>query len=118
MNHKILIYILLFGAATSMFAQAPRRGIPATPYPIEYVQPNGDTLIYRLHGDEHRHWQTTTDGYLIKQNKRGKFCYAKPNRKGEIKATCRTAHNQENRSRCEKKYISKHIPQNYIPTGK
>lgn len=107
-----VLSILSFGVS---YAQAQRRGVPATPHPIEYIQPNGDTLVYRLLGDERRHWQQTMDGYLITQNKHGKFCYAKVSKTGVITATCRTAHNAEQRSKCEIKYISKHIPQNYIP---
>jgi len=118
MNRKILLISLALCLSLGVSAQAQRRGVPATPHPIEHIQPNGDTLVYRLHGDEHRHWQTTLDGYLIKKNRHDKFCYAKLSRKGAIKATCRTAHNAEDRSECEAKYVRKHIPQNYIPTRK
>ena len=30
--------------------------VPADPRPMEYVQPNGDTLVIRLVGDEHFHY--------------------------------------------------------------
>ena len=109
---------MLLSVSWAVFAQTQRRGVPATPHPIEYVQPGGDTLVFRLHGDEWRHWQTTLDGYLIQQNKHGRYCYARLNRKGDIKTTCRTAHNEENRSKCEKKYIKKHIPQDFTPARK
>ncbi len=106
MNKSILI--LIFAAfALTLSAQQHIRAIQQ---PLEHIQPNGDTLVYRLHGDEHRHWQTTLDGYLIKKNKRGKFCYAKKNRRGEVKATCRTAHNAEDRTRREARYVERHIP--------
>ena len=89
--------------------QAQNR-VPAIQKPIEHIQPNGDTLVYRLHGDERHHWRTTLDGYLITTNKRGRMCYAKQNKKGETKATCRTAHNAEDRKRCEQRYVERHIP--------
>ncbi len=114
MKTKIIVILISLSVSAGVYAQAQRRGVPATPYPIEHVQPDGDTLIYRLHGDERRHWQTTLDGYLIKQNKHGRFCYARFDKKGVIKPTCRTAHNEEKRSKCEKKYIQKHIPKDEL----
>ena len=104
------ILLILFAAAcclTSTYAQQPRRGVPATPHPIQYVQPDGDTLVYRLHGDERMHFQTTLDGYLIKQNKRGKFCYARYIRKGAIKTYCTLAQNKEQRSAREQRWVER-----------
>lgn len=49
---------------------------PATPYPIQYVQPSGDTLTIRLYGDERHHWAETIDGYLILQKKDSTYEYA------------------------------------------
>ncbi len=94
-----------------------RRGVPATPHPIEVVQPNGDTLVIRLHGDEHKHWRTTEDGYLIAQNKRGAYCYAKYDKSGNTKVTCKKAHNKDERSKCEVRFLEKHVP-NTIQTNK
>ncbi len=99
-------------AMGSMQAQQ-RRGVPATPHPIEIIQPDGDTLMIRLHGDERRSWRTTLDGYLIAQNKRGTYCYAKYTDKGILKPTCRTAHNAENRSKCEQKWIDRNITRTF-----
>ncbi len=104
--------ILAIGCAvlgtSSVEAQQPRR-VPAAPWPIEYVQPNGDTLIVRLHGDERKSWRTTADGYLIYKNKRGVYCYAKQRKNGTTYATCRVAHNAEQRTEKEQKWIDKHI---------
>ena len=110
---KILLIIAALALCLTIQAQQ-RHGVPAVPHPIEHIQPNGDTLIYRLHGDEHRHWQTTLDGYLIKKNRHDKFCYAKQNKRGEIKPTCRTAHNAEDRTRREAKYVEKHIARGLV----
>ncbi len=49
---------------------------PATPYPIQYAQPSGDTLTIRLYGDERYHWAETIDGYLILQTTNGTYEYA------------------------------------------
>ncbi len=88
---------------------AVRRGVPATPHPIEYVQPNGDTITIRLHGDERKHWKTTLDGFLVAQNKKGIYCYAKYNTKGYIVPTCRKAHDAEKRTEKEQKWVEKYI---------
>ncbi len=116
---KLLIIALSLGswllAPTSLQAQQPRR-VPATPHPIEIVQPDGDTLIIRLHGDERKHWRTTADGYLIAQNKQGVYCYAKYTKDGTVKVTCRQAHNADKRSACEQRWIERYIEKRDIPS--
>ncbi len=98
---------------SALQAQQRRLNVPASPWPIEHVQPNGDTLVIRMHGDERRNWRTTEDGYLIAQNKRGTYCYAKKNKKGETVRTCRRAHNKEDRRKCEKRFLGKYIPNTF-----
>ncbi len=113
---KILIILFMscgLLAIGSMQAQ-PRR-VPATPHPIEVVQPNGDTLTIRLHGDERRSFRTTEDGYLIAQNKKGVYCYAKRCADGTIQPTCKVAHNANQRCRCEQRWIDKNIEKREIP---
>ena len=88
--------------------------VPADPRPMEYVQPNGDTLVIRLVGDEHFHFTTTEDGVLIAKNKKGYYCYAKWTEQQEdgktyrvAKPTCRKARNAAKRSKCEEKWLRK-----------
>lgn len=69
--------------------QKPSR-VPAYQGVIERVQPNGDTVYVRLHGDERQHWMTLEDGKtLVKENKKGYICYAKKKNNGKIVATCK-----------------------------
>ena len=105
---KILI-ILSFGLM-AMAAWA----VPANPRPMEYVQPNGDTIIIRLVGDEHFHFNTTVDGVLIAKNDKGYFCYAKWQEVKEngktyrvAKPTTRKARNADKRSKCEQRWIAR-----------
>lgn len=84
----------------------PKR-VPAYPGPIERVQPNGDTIIVRLYGDERRHYMTTEDNYLVVEDKRGFICYARERKDGRRVATCRVAHNKDKRSDHETKYLNK-----------
>ena len=86
---KKIIYISLLVISSLAVAQQPAR-VPAYPGPIERVQPNGDTIYVRLHGDERCHWMTLEDGKtLVKENKKGYICYAKKKKNGKIVATCR-----------------------------
>lgn len=112
MKRYLIIMALIASAATMMYAQnrGPRRGMPAKREPIEFVQPNGDTLTIRLVGDEWHHYRMTVDGYLIDQNDKGYYCYAQYNSKGKIVCTRRKAHNKDKRSKCEQRYLDRYIP--------
>ena len=87
---KRLIYIALIAISVVAMAQQKPSRVPAYPGVIERVQPNGDTVYVRLHGDERKHWMTLEDGVtLVKENKKGYICYAKKKKDGRIVATCR-----------------------------
>lgn len=88
-------------------AAQSRRGVPATPRPIVRVQPDGDTLLVRLHGDERKHWATTDDGYWVIENANGVLCYALRDKNGTVIASRKQAHNADKRTRCEQKYIQR-----------
>lgn len=66
--------ILAIAALTVMSMAA--WAVPADRRPHPYVQPNGDTLMVRLNGDERFHFTSTTDGHLIKQDEDGCYYYA------------------------------------------
>ena len=103
-----LFIILLAGMACTAIAQHTRMArVPATPHPLQYVQPDGDTLTMRLHGDERRHYRTTLDGYEVTQDNKGCYKYAMKRKTGGVKLTCRQAHNQEKRTKCENKFLQR-----------
>lgn len=111
---KKLLFILSFGLL-SLATWA----VPANPRPMEYVQPNGDTIVIRLVGDEHFHYTTTVDGVLISKNDKGYFCYAKwqeIKENGQTyrvpKPTCRKARNADKRSKCEQRWVEKQAKKN------
>lgn len=92
---KRLILILAMGCGLLAIGQKPAR-VPARPGVIERVQPNGDTIYVRLHGDERHHWMTLADGQtLVKENKKGYICYAKKNKNGQIVPTCKKVRNKK-----------------------
>ena len=87
---KRLIYIVLIAMSVVAVAQQKPSQVPAYRGVIERVQPNGDTIYVRLHGDERRHWMTMEDGEtLVKENKKGYICYAKKKKDGRIVTTCK-----------------------------
>ena len=84
---KRFVLILALGYALLAVGQKPAR-VPAYQGVIERVQPNGDTVYVRLHGDERKHWMTLEDGKtLVKENNKGYICYAKKKKDGRIVAT-------------------------------
>jgi len=92
---KRLILILAMGCGRLAIGQKPAR-VPARPGVIERVQPNGDTIYVRLHGDERQHWMTLADGKtLVKENKKGYICYDKKNKNGQIVSTCKKVRNKK-----------------------
>ena len=96
--YKRLLYILLLLAATTIAAQKKPARVPAYHGLIERIQPNGDTIYVRLHGDERRHWMTLADGKtLVKENKQGYICYAKKKKNGKIVATRRKVRKSQKR---------------------
>lgn len=58
--------------------------VPAYPYPITIVQPNGTILTIKINGDEFFHYKTTEDGFVIKKNKEGFYTYAVKDALGNI----------------------------------
>jgi hypothetical protein len=92
---KRLILILAIGCGLLAIAQKPAR-VPARPGVIERIQPNGDTIRVRLHGDERQHWMTLEDcKTLVAENKKGYICYAKKKKNGQIIPTCKKVRNKK-----------------------
>ena len=117
---KKLLFIIFACTAfvLSSQAQQPAR-VPARPGVINRIQPNGDTLHVFLRGDEHWHFTMTVDGWQVKEDNKGKICYAvlktrKINGEKQQVAviTRRQAHDAAKRSKCEQRWLSKHGIQN------
>jgi M6 family metalloprotease-like protein len=71
MRKNLILVFLLFFAPFKLMA------VPAYPYPVEVVQPNGSVLTIQLHGDEHFSYTTTADGYLLIQTQQKGYEYAR-----------------------------------------
>ena len=107
MKKILLMMALMVMMVWGMQAQQPAR-VPAYRGLIERIQPNGDTLRTYLRGDEHYHYMMMEDGWQIMETGNKWYKYAKLNRKGEAVTSCRKAHNADNRSKCETKWLEKH----------
>lgn len=85
-----ILSVLCVVCSICAWAQQKPSRVPAYQGVIERIQPNGDTVYVRLHGDERHHWMTLEDGKtLVKENKKGYICYAKKKKNGTIVATCK-----------------------------
>ncbi len=104
---KSILIIVALSVVVVMSAQKRMARVPATPHPILITQPNGDTLSIRLLGDEHYHYNTTLDGYVIVKNDKGYYCYAKVGKEGHFVPTKRVVHSFVNRTFCEKWYLKR-----------
>ena len=95
---KRILLILAISCGLVVLAQQKPARVPAYKGVIERVQPNGDTVYVRLHGDERRHWMTLEDGKtLVKENNKGYICYAKKKKEGRIVATCKKVKQSQRR---------------------
>ena len=95
---KRILFILAIVCGLAVMAQQKPARVPAYKGVIERVQPSGDTVYVRLHGDERRHWMTLEDGKtLVKENNKGYICYAKKKKDGRIVATCKKVKQSQGR---------------------
>lgn len=98
MKKIILIAFSIFGALSAWC-------VPARPGIIEHIQPSGDTLRICLRGDERSHWIMTEDGYQVDMNRHGALCYAVDKGEKGFRASKHVAHNKEDRTRKEKRFL-------------
>lgn len=61
--------------------------VKAKPGVIEYREKDGTTIRVLLHGDEHAHFMSTTDNYLLVENEEGIYEYAVKDAKGFLVAS-------------------------------
>lgn len=113
---KRLLHILILAVVALIAISNTSWAVPARPTPFEVTQPNGETLVVRLHGDERFHYLTTIDGLLIAKNSKGYYCYAvwkqsvdeQGNSRKEAVAKRKVARNEADRSKCEQRWIRRH----------
>lgn len=103
--HHITARIAAFVAlAASVAPQA--LAVPATPRPVTMTRPDGSTLTVRLHGDEHGHYTTSTDGYLLVNAPDGYLHYAVMGTDGRPTASTLRATEVSARTAAEKSLLA------------
>lgn len=80
--------------------------VPAIKKPVTVMQADGTTITVYIRGDESTRWSETLDGYSLLR-KDGLFYYAVKNEKGEMVASDVRAHDQDARTRQEKRFLRK-----------
>ena len=98
-----LVGLLVMLAA---FLPAQQR-VPAYQGVIIREQPDGYKLQTYLRGDERSHYAMTLDGWQIKENSKGEWCYALQKKDGSIVAGKKVARNEQDRKKCETKWLQK-----------
>lgn len=71
------------------------------------TQPDGTRVNVRLVGDEYLHYNVTADGYSLVRRVDGAFVYAQLNDEGQLEPTAMLAHDANERSTEEHKYLKK-----------
>lgn len=106
MKRPLFLLALLLIASSSALAQKPSK-VPARCDSMAVCQPNGTSVYVVLLGDEHKRLYTTTDGFVVKKNKKGYFCYAKQSCNGIIKPSHRIICNIGQRSKQDNRYLKR-----------
>ena len=81
-------------------------GIPAYPFPVAVIQPDGTTIVIIQKGDEHVKWAQTIDGYSVMRNKSGIFEYATLSLANDMIPSGIQAKNQAERSSSDVQFLS------------
>lgn len=114
MRLNIILTLILAFTSLQMW------GVRAYPHPKKIVQPDGSTLTIIGHGDEFRHYVTTTDGYTVVKGHDGIYRYAELT-DGHLKASRIKACDIENRSISETNFlqtIKRALRPSITPAGK
>ncbi len=100
---KLLTLAAAMLTVSALWAVPAKRGVQT----IE--QPDGTTINVELHGDEHFHFTTTDDGYLVQQNADGVYEYAEYTAEKVIKPLGIKAHSEQNRTSADIKNLSRAV---------
>lgn len=97
----LCVIAMLFVASLSL------RAVPASPYPIDFKQPNGDVVTVVTKGDECFSWQQTVDGYTLMFDNNGYLTYAFIDKNGDLKPSNIIATQIEERSTAANSFLLK-----------
>lgn len=61
--------------------------VPAKPGKVTYTQPDGTEVEVTIHGDEHRHYYSDAEGYVLTPDARSFLCYTQLRADGSFHST-------------------------------
>jgi M6 family metalloprotease-like protein len=76
---------ILFLPLTILILIGRLAAIPAYPYPVDKVQPDGTPITVLLKGDERVHWMESLDGYTLLYNDKQEVVFAVLDENGNLK---------------------------------
>jgi M6 family metalloprotease-like protein len=91
---------------TIVFGTVPLMACPGYSKPVDVLQPDGSTITLLMHGDEYRHFITTTDGYTVVKDNDGFYHYADKDTYGQLAATKVIAKNASERDDNELSFLA------------
>lgn len=99
------LFLLLF-VANAWAAFSQKSFVPASPYPVTVVQPDGTNLLIYGKGDEKTHYTVTDDGYTVIRSGRGIYEYAGLSSEGDLIPTGIAAKNKNDRRFPENAFVA------------
>ncbi len=100
MKRLSLLMIMMVIGAVSLMAR------PGYSKPVDVKQPDGSFVTLLMHGDEFRHFMTTTDGYTVVKGEDGYYRYADKDSNGQLSASAVAAINPESRDDSQQAYLA------------
>jgi len=77
-KNKILVIVVLFVSIHTLFA------VPAVPWAVEKVQPDGKIISVYIKGDENVNWMESADGYTLMYDAQKFVVYAQIDVQGNL----------------------------------
>ncbi len=102
---KQILFLFIF--LLFIFIRQSAFGVPAYPFPVEIIQPDGTRIVVIQKGDEHVKWAQTLDGYSIMRNSKGVFEYSTLSSANDMIPSGIQAKNQSERSSSDLQFLSK-----------
>lgn len=78
MKNKFFLITILLGFSLPLYA------VPAVPWAIEKIQPDGSKVYVFLKGDEYINWMESAEGYTLMYDTTGYIVYAQTDHLGNI----------------------------------
>ena len=79
---------------------------PGFSKPVDVLQPDGTTITLLMHGDEFRHFMTTTDGFTVVKGEDGFYYYADRGANGLLQSTTIIAKNATERDESQLSFLA------------